>query len=405
MKLLFLCTTEFQLLTAMNIKCHMYPDDKADIVVDNYHGAEESLAGRINELGWFRNVCYVSSEVENKTLHAFFRGITDGEDTLSFKRAAFNTGKFLRSRIGEKIAGEKIYLDVLLKGISKLEFADYDAFFAYGDKPISKRLAKYIRSINNNCKMIQMDEGVGAYYDLNIGGESKVDSCILYEPKANIFPQKCEKIPAISSEDREFIQKINYVFDFNEKMVADYSNSVIYFDQGVYDDMPKYLQGAMPLKKIIFHNAYKRHKREEENFFTHKRLTKDILDIFTEKDIWIKPHPRSSQDTLNTYPTLGTNIRIIPQYQVPWEVIALNSKINNTLLLTKDSSSVFLFPSIIPQKAIKTVGCVLYKLWNGNILDRYGKYIYNIKKMYPKQIFIPNSKDEFVEFVGSINML
>ena len=72
MQLLFLCTTEFQIITAFNIKMNLYSQDEADIIIDNYHGQEKEIAGRIRETKVFRHVCYVRSEIEHETLHKYW---------------------------------------------------------------------------------------------------------------------------------------------------------------------------------------------------------------------------------------------------------------------------------------------------------------------------------------------
>ena len=405
MKLLFLCVTEFQLLTALNMKYHLFPDDIVDIIVGNYHGEEAALADRIKQLNWFRYVSYVKFGVENKTLHAYFRGISDGNKTLPLSEALSNTSAFFRSRIGEKIAGPELYLNILIDDFKKLDFTEYDAVYSYGKKPVLMRLFKYLHTINSRCKIIQMDEGIGSYYEINIGGDEVADACALYEPNAKVVSCEAKKIPSISSNDKQFIKSINSVFGFDERCTEDYSNAIVYLDQGIYNVTPKYLRNATTLKKMIFYNAYKRHKREEEDFFTHKRLTEELLDIFSDKAIWIKPHPRSSNDMLADYSSLGTKVKIIPQYQVPWEVIALNSAMDNTLLLTENSSSLFVFPAVIPDKAIGTIGCAVYKLLNNTMSPEFEKSVDKIKNIYPKQIFIPTSREELIDFALRKNTL
>lgn len=58
MKILFICLTEFQLFNALNLKLHVFPLDKADIILQFLKKDTVDFYHRIKETGLFENVCY-----------------------------------------------------------------------------------------------------------------------------------------------------------------------------------------------------------------------------------------------------------------------------------------------------------------------------------------------------------
>lgn len=404
MKFLFLCTTEFQLLTALNMKYHMYTKDAADIIVDNYHGEEAALAERIKKTNLFRKVCYVNSQYEKKTLHAYLRGISDGKKSVSLLEALANSFKFAESRIKEIISLEKGSLSVLVHGFDTLHIEEYDEFFAYGSRPITRNLSAYIRRINKKCKIIQMDEGVSSYCVKNVGGCSSIDACALYNPEVRTIRTPAIRIPKLLRDDKKFLKIINFIFEYNEdKRKEVYKKGVIFFDQGVTNPLPKYLQNASALKKIIFHNAYCKHKREEDDFNkrtqTTLRLLKITLDVLGDRQIWIKPHPRSASEALKIFSVLGNRVSIIQHQNVPWEIIALNSIVEGNIFLTCDSSSVCVYPSVIIDMPNNTTSILLYPIYGFERGQSFHGYIKKLKSHFANRFIVLQNESEFAMYL------
>lgn len=397
MKILFLCMTEFQLLTALNAKCHLFPDDEADIIVGNYHGEEELLARRIRATTLFRAVCAVNSGVEEKTLHAYLRGISEENRQVSLKEALINTYKYIKGKVGGVIYGPKSYLNVSINGYNNLKWQEYDAVFAYGKRPVTEYMISLLKRINPKCKIIQMDEGVASYIYENVGGTACAEMCLLYEPKAMIFAKPAIKLPKLSRCDSKFIQLVNFIFDVPKTQFDDFSSAVIFFDQGVEECMPAYLRKKNVLTKIIFYNAYKKHLKEHLEYQQRKKNTEDLLARFKGKKIYIKPHPRSSRTTLDYYLGLNENIKILP-HNIPWEVMALNSNMDNTLLVTDTSSAVILYAAVFNEKD-NNKSIILYKAFQRKESDMLDPFVNNMADLYKDTVLVPESLEEFKEIV------
>ena len=397
MNLLFVCTTEFQLLTALNMKYHIYKDDIADIIVDNYHGEEKKLADRISQTKLFRHVCFVNSYIEQKTLHAYMRGISDGKENVTLGTAFRNSGLFIWSRIKTLFSGDKGWLNVLVDGVNKLSFSEYDSFLGYGGKPITQYVRKYLANINPHCHVVQFDEGVGSYWTRNVGENNEISRCEVYEPQLIQFKIDSKQIPTIKRDDAEFISIVNQVFEYDNTKCIDFKDSIIFFDQGTTSPMPKYLRNASFLKKTIFRNSYRRHKEEEDEYKKWKQCTIEILKTVSDKRIWIKPHPRSIESALTMFKDIP-NVEILPQYQAPWEIIALNSIVDNAVFMTFASSSVCLYNSVVELPG-NNKSVLLYDMIDLPIHERFIQYCKALTQLFPNKIFIPRDKNELLSIL------
>lgn len=396
MKILFVCTTEFQLLTALNLKYNVYKEDVADIVVDNYHGEEAALAERIRETALFRHVCFVKSDIEQKTMHAYLRGISDGKLRVSFGNALKNSGYFVVSRIKTALAGARGWLESLVNDFHLLPLAEYDFFYGYGSKTITTCMRSCLHEINPACQIVQLDEGVGSYYLPNVGQNSEIDFCEVYEPKLIQFNATARQIPAIRKDDIAFLNIVNKVFEYDSKRTIDFRDCIIFFDQGVSSPMPKYLRNASSFTKMIFHNSYKRHKEEEKIYNKWKQLTLETLKAVGGKKIWIKPHPRSAEGALSIFTDMP-NVEILPQHQAPWEIMALNSEVDNSVLMTFFSSSSCLHYSAI-EPAGNNTSILLYNFVDLEINRDLISYYNALGSFFQNNFFIPKDKAEFLAF-------
>lgn len=395
MKLLFLCTTEFQLMTALNIKYHIYPQEDADIIVANYHNCEKELADRIRHTKLFHNVFYVSSAIENRTLHQYCRCITDGEQRFDFSEAIKNTWIFLKAKYLGKLFGPKIYIKNMVTNFSELRLTEYDELLTYGTKPITSRLIECIIQHNKHCRINMLDEGMGIYSDPNILDIDLIDTCYVYEPEVVMYKKNFCKVPKIDKAERKFIEILKYVFEFKEEDTEDLRDSVIFCDQGVSNKIPAYLKTKNPLLKILFHNAYKRHLKEEKEFYEQTQIINIILNVNPSRKIWIKLHPRASKDVIDEYRKRGFNL--IKRFDLPWEFLALNCFLKNNILVTNDSSSVCLYKGVVDDTEDEIKCILLAKLNRGTVFfpgkEIVFQYFDKLEKKY-SEFYVPETEEE-----------
>ncbi len=394
MKMLFLCSTEFQLLTALNIRYHMYPNDAADIIVNNFHGEEKALANRIRQTQLFDNVVYVRTNIETQNFHRYFKNYLEGEKTIKLSYALVNTLAFLKIKVLSWLFGDYFYVKRMICGFEKLKLDDYNAFFVYphGRRTIMMSMINYLHTINKNCRINLLDEGVGSYVEK---GEytNIIDNCYVYEPSLSIYKSKFCKVPRIKKEDRGFIEILNEIFQFQDSDIEDYHNSIIFFDQSVYSKMPKYLQRNSFIFKTIFYNAYKRHLKEERDFYNQIRVIDFVLNSDTSRKVWVKLHPRPSKDAIEEY--RKKDVSLIRRYDLPWELIALNCPMENIVLVANSSSSVCLFKGIMDDDR-NDIQCILLNILSKEELtNTMTQYFKKLEKIY-NNFYIPKTVNELM---------
>ncbi|MDD6119593.1 MAG: hypothetical protein PUB57_03545 [Selenomonadaceae bacterium] len=352
MQLLFLCTTEFQIITAFNIKMNLYSQDEADIIIDNYHGQEKEIAGRIRETKVFRHVCYVRSEIEHETLHKYFRDKTEGKAEVSFSDAVYHTVLYVTMKIRQAMQGESAYLSAIIAGFSSLSIPMYDVFLSYGSKNSTTALVPFLHAVNPNCILAEMDEGTGAYCNPHLArNKVKLDRAYLYDPELCYDKaMSCVKIPKLSKKDHKLIQHLNHVFAYDGPRNQVYQDKAIFFDQGVASAMPAYLQNMPRALRVFFVNAYRKHLEEEKLFQKEIEQTYAILGRVKHKESWIKLHPRTSEDVYRVI-THDKNIaHIVPNAGVPWEIVMLNNDFSNCVFITYYSSAACMMNACMEQE-------------------------------------------------------
>lgn len=398
MKMLFLCSTEFQLLTALNIRYHMHPDDDADIIVNNYHGEEKELADRIRKTGLFHHVFAVRSYIEEKTLHRYFRCIIDDEPGISFLDAVVNSLKFIKTKLMTALFGAKQYINNMVDDSSQLRMEEYEAFFAYGSKKVACHVLDYILKYNLNCRINLIDEGTAAYCVPELGRFSMpsvmeiIDSCYLYDPDVVVYEKEICKIPSLKKTDIRFVQLLNEVFQFKKDDVEDYRNALIFFDQNVANKVPNYLQRDSWIIRFLFRNAYRRHLKEEKEFYEQLDAMNIALDANVSRDIWVKLHPRSSNDIIAELES--RHIKIVRRYDLPWELIELNCPTGNNIMVTSYSSSVCSYNAVLEGKLDDARCIMMYLLSNTEFASALKRYYIKVQKKYDN-VYVPKDMNEF----------
>lgn len=374
MKMLFCCTTEFQLLTALNVKYHMHPDDDADIIVSNYHGEEKELAERVRKTRMFRKVFFVKEYIENSILRQYLLGLSDGTPGTGLVSSIRNTFLFAKMKATQLFCGARAYIETMLDNASSLDVTEYDLFLAHGQKTVTTYLAEYIFQSNKHCRFCILDEGIGTYMATSIGEfVDNIDTYYAYAPDLMLYERKIRQIPKLKKTDKAFIAILNDVFGFSPSDVEDYRDSVIIFSQnGSEEKMPKYLKWIPVLSKIFLRNAYLRHMKEEKEYYEQLQIMDfAIRKAIQNKDgyrVWLKLNPRASRDQIEEY-SARKDIRLLRRWDLPWELLALNCPLGNNIFLTNATSAVCMQDDVVEDIPRKVFRVLLYKLLKEEMPD------------------------------------
>jgi len=324
MKKLFICSTVYQLIVAIQIRITIFKKKEVDVIVTNEIHEAQQLCQRLNSLRIFDNVFCI--EGKNTSL--------DSGKSIYLKNMYIK--KLQKSIIGKKV-------EILEKG-------RYNEIFFANIGGLNLRLATFLSSHNIQAKMNLYEEGISSYSRifgdiferlympgrgiiksyLTYGVLKKVTSFYYFEPQVMVWECKGEivKIPPISSDIQNLKKILNYIFCY-EQLRDSYSEKVIFFEESYIAD---------------------------GDYVDDMGIIKMLETIYQKEDIFVKTHPRNSTNRFQNegYKTNKDSI-------MPWEVIALNldmrdkilvsisstALVNSFLLLNTDAKLIFAYQQVV----------------------------------------------------------
>lgn len=402
MKALFVCLTDYQLLNSINIKRHLLTEQKADIIIFNNKAGTFELADRLQQTGIFQNV-YVYSEYFDG-IHKYLRKLSEGKKNIGFFEAINGTIKNISLKILEIIKDKEWILNQKIYKNKKIDFSHYNKFFGIGTKAFVGNCLNIILKYNE-CTNNIIDEGLATYLSYDWSENCKVDSVYLYEPDLAIYKDKYNnfiKIPKIKKDDKEFINIINFVFDFKDINKINLIDKVVFFDQNT-DPMPRYLRNAGRIKKFIFANPYRKHLKEQMVYQTKIELFKILSEKYWPTRVFVKLHPRSNSDYIKDYE--DNKAEFFPNIFAPWEIFGCNYEIKNNVWITMYSSALCAYDFTIDNNDNNKY-IFLYRMLNK--YQKMGKFkeidefFCRLQNINNKKVFLPNDIEEFRNIIDNI---
>lgn len=399
MKALFICLTDYQMLNALNIKTHILDSQAADILFFDNKKGHKDLAKRLQQTGVFENI-YLHQFENVEGLHRYFRKQTDEGFLSAFRNSVEECIYNMRVRL----QGASFRINAKLYDNKIIDFSIYDRVFGIVTKDIVADVMNLVLKSNVNAEINFIEDGTSTYWRKSIRCNIPFKNIYLYQPKlANYYYEGYEDIikpiPKIDFQDGDFRKLINYVFAYNTRNV-NYSNKVIFFDQN-WDPMPEYLKNLSGLKKIIFNNPYKKHLKESKLYERKMFLFRILADLFSNgvKDVIVKLHPRSADSFAEDY--LKSNCSLAENVKAPWEVFEDNCIFDNNIWVTVSSTALCSLKTAFKNKNEKVKLLFLYKLVYDNS-EKYRddrEFFASFKAMYGEDVIIPESEEEFKEWI------
>lgn len=399
MKALFVCLTDYQLLNSINIKTHLLTEQEADIIIFNNKVGTFELADRLQQTGIFKNV-YVYSE-HFKGIHKYLRNKSENKVEITLFEAIMGTLKNISLKILEKVKDKEWIVNQKIYKNKKIDFSKYNQLFGIETKAFVGECFDLI-SKYNKCKNNSIDEGLASYLSYALNRLHKIDCIYLYEPGMAAYKERFSdiiRIPKIDIENKEFIQLINFVYDFKDSSNIDLKNKVIFFDQNT-DPMPKYLRNAGTIKKFIFRNSYKKHLHEQIVYDTKMELFKILISEIFPQDIFVKLHPRSNSDFIKDYKKAGA--KFFPNIFAPWEVFGCNCEIKNNIWITIYSSALCAYDFTIKNSSDNKYVFMFKILNKKRKINRYEEietFFNSYQKNNKQRVFLPSSIKELEETI------
>ena len=310
-RIICLCTTFFQLLTAIQMRRTLFSEDRFTVVITDGSNGSEKICEKLKEMQIFDDVLYAKGTRENA--------------------AGFGSYKNKISR----------YIQYFRKGpLTSYLKGRYDLFLAFNINWYSFILFNALQIDNHDIQAAKYEEGLVSYY----ADEHRSDFAffqkiwkvkkVLRQPTIFqrlksfycFYPDFYEgkllpvQIPSISSDDKWFRETLCSLFDIEADKLS-YDKKFIYFASMLDSELLKGKSGEFD-------------------------IVKDIVDVVGKDNFMVKLHPR--EDNPQRYYDLG--VAIDTNSNVPFEIIQLVRDFSDKIFITCLSGSVINFASIVPER-------------------------------------------------------
>lgn len=395
MKLLFICSTEFQLFNVLNMKLHLFPNDSADIIIQFLKEDTVEFYNRIRETGIFENVCYRLPDVFG--LHEYARCVRKGDYSHSLVGAANNSVQEFFTSLSSRTRHEFIdNVKDCVYNVESLDFSSYQEIFAGGANDIVTNILKHMHAKYPDCKINLYEEGLATYFDDKLGNncwDIKKNKIYLYEPEMALYEHNAfARIPQVSRDDKEFLRVANYIFDFVPQ-IRMINNKILFFDDPS-NPMPAYLERSKLLTNTIFRVPYKKHLLEHELYLRQLEAYRILTKNAGNREIWVKLHPRTERKHVEK-DYGGKYTTIMGDISVPWELFCCNCDIRNNVFITNISSAIYANSFTVEGKDENSF-IILTEYMDGQHTKK-GKIFYEKLKRKKKDVYLPANEEEYIE--------
>lgn len=371
-RVLIVCNTVLQIIFAVNLRFTEFKDDEVDLIISDHTNNAKVIAENSRNLTAFSKVYYVKS---NKLVRRTAALESNGK--FGFIKDEFNKEKILHQYIKIK--------------------KQYDVLLAANPDKFTNLLCECLLRRNPQLNYFMYEDGLSAYCVLGetlkrqrharVSGFHHIFNCLIQKK----YPSKYVKglylfEPELCTWDDGIqmlrMEKINRD---NEELLNTLNEMVGY----------KELEDHYPEKYIFFEESYSVESTQVNDI----ALVEHIAAVVGRENIKVKIHPRNSK---NRFKNLGfkTNINTF----IPWELIMLNEKLEDKIMISIASGSMA-NPYII--MGMKTKSVVLMKCAKGDFGrsgNIYNKFLYEeIYKKNPQVFFVPSDLNELDEILDKLD--
>lgn len=316
-KILYYCTTPFQIMIAISFKLTILKDSVVELVYTDHITEVEGISDNIENSNCFeRVICY--DGVERDAEYCTLRGLLFSQQDV-------------KRRLGRD--------------------CNYDYFFFTDILGSSNEIFNVLYNNNNEVKAVYVEEGViSTVIDVNnqFGKSRKGKEKII----RRILKQIIGTRELYGHIDMGFsIEKAEYYFPiYNMKQALNISSTFIELINNIfrYDVIKEEIKNY---KYVFLEDIDYAFGKERKGI--NQRIISDIIHIINKEELIIKRHPRNSDDVYED------GINFFSSSFFPWELLALNGGTINKVIISGGTGAV-LYPSLyfgVKQETIVLSNC------------------------------------------------
>ncbi len=306
-KILILCNTYYQLITAIQMKLTLFKDESVSLALSDHSRNAEKIFEAIKRESLFDDCALINTKDEIST-----------KSVLSIARS-INQGIF---GVQTDTILKRSYDEFIFNNLECITYSIFNTLLKYNPQIKCNRLEEGVLSydfIDKRIKKVIVVEKIRKPFSKPI-----ITVCTqkLYCFYPNVYKGNLQtvRIPRIKIGD-EATKVIRNIFNLD--LSTAYSEKYIYFTS-VYD-----FEGGTPIGEF--------------------EIVKRVGEMVGKDNLLIKMHPR---DTRGLYEKEG--FKVDKNSSVPWEAIQLSSDFSDKVFLSTTSGSV-LAGSLLSEKPVKTI--------------------------------------------------
>ena len=343
MKTIFICNTPYHIIVAHCIARSILSDDECDIFISDHALTSFRIAERIKK------------------------------ESLCFSKVYYGkTNKWQIATQSNKVA---LFRDECVEMIEDIGILYYDRCIYTVRDIFGINLLDYI--INNKPGMLigMMEDGFSTYSYDQIGyldghnRESYVSEFYFFWPEYLSWKPNgiIVEIPRQFDKDIQIKAEFNRIFGFHDTSDS-YDYKYIFFESGFMGWENKELAS----------------------------LLDDIALIVGKERLLVKMHPRNQGDI----DLLAEGYNVNRDYEIPWEIIAMNTNLEGKILITNYSQSV-VTPRLLFDKRYKAV-FFSDVIASNNFEKDFSKYMEEYVLCNYNDFFVPHDRDELINFFRNL---
>lgn len=361
MRILFVCNTPFQVITALNIYCNKFRNERVTVVLNDYFNGSERVAKELQSLDLFERVYCIH--------------------TIDMIRNGSNIIKY------SILSPSK-----LRENFDVLQEYQFDMMFFNNFDILSAIIFERIIECNPDMIPCRFEEGYSSYFN----NYDQQKSCYVFE--------KLERLRGRKSLSKSVSQFWYYVPEF-AKYKHNKSDDLRTIPMLRKDDtyLIEILNKAFSVGQIVDSYTTKFIFFEDAFAYNNERINdvevvKMIADTVKTENLSIKLHPRSNS---NRFAEIGLSSN--KNVGVPWEIFQLNSNFDGKVFLAVASGSV-LASKVYFDDDVKIV--YLFKCVSKrprHVTKEFENHLRKVMEQYGgDNVFIPQNTEELKRILLNI---
>jgi len=342
-RVLFICNSAYQLLTAVQIRRTIYAHEEADLILSNQLAGADKVSENARKTNVFGHVAYIENK-KQAFANRFREACEDIKIIFHLRRVLGEYDIVCLSNIS---VFSILFLRLYQRRTSEVNIFE-DGFVTYSKVFVRMDRASVI-------SRLLLPQGV-------LGSVSHL---FLFNPDLLDWHAQgiqVVAIPKLSNSNQDTIGVLNTIFDYAASPDR-YDKSYLFMEESFYAD-------HFPVNDV--------------------EIVEELARMVGKENVMVKLHPRNPE---NRFERLGYKTN--HSYAIPWELIMLNTPLQGSTLVSISSCSI-LQPYLLLGIKVRSISLLnLLATKPGNMQGELGEYMQSLFNRFSEFCYSPMDMEDF----------